>query len=70
MVITMNETKEISQSDQNSLSAGFFGQFGGQFVPPELLQTVQEVDTAWKKFRHDPESVSYTHLTLPTIYSV
>lgn len=62
-MITMNETKEVLQPDQNSLSAGFFGQFGGQFVPPELLQTVQEVDIAWKRFRHDPEfQAEFLHL--------
>ncbi|HZW50055.1 MAG TPA: tryptophan synthase subunit beta [Bacillota bacterium] len=59
----MNETKEALQSDQNALSAGFFGQFGGQFVPPELLQTVQEVDAAWEKARHDPDfQAEFLHL--------
>ena len=59
----MNETKENLQSGQNSLSAGFFGQFGGQFIPPELQPTVEEVDLAWQKFRHDPEfQAEFLHL--------
>ena len=31
---------------------------------------VNDIDTSLRKWIHDPAAVSYTHLTLPTIYSV
>ena len=35
-----------------------------------LSQVRNEVDTRMKQLKQQAESVSYTHLTLPTIYSV
>ena len=44
------------------------------FIKPEFIETVlplyRELISATKKEPHCIASVSYTHLTLPTIYSV
>lgn len=34
---------------------GFFGQYGGQFVPPELKIALDEVATEYEKAKNDPE---------------
>lgn len=34
---------------------GYYGQFGGRFVPPELDKVLDEVKEAFEKFREDPE---------------
>ncbi len=36
-------------------SDGFFGEFGGRFVPPELEQPLQAVADAFMHYRHDPD---------------
>ena len=33
---------------------GFFGQYGGQFVPPQLLKVLEEVTIAYKQAKNDP----------------
>lgn len=34
---------------------GFFGEFGGQEIPPQLKQIMDEIDTAYEEIRHTPE---------------
>ncbi|MDP9193926.1 MAG: tryptophan synthase subunit beta [Acidobacteriota bacterium] len=34
---------------------GFFGQFGGRFVPETLMAALDEFESAYKKLKHDPE---------------
>jgi len=34
---------------------GFFGKYGGQFVPPELKEALQDVVVAYKEAKNDPE---------------
>lgn len=34
---------------------GFYGEFGGRFVPPELERVLDEVKDAFHKYREDPE---------------
>ncbi|NLJ40624.1 MAG: tryptophan synthase subunit beta [Clostridiales bacterium] len=34
---------------------GFYGEFGGRFVPPELDGVLEEVKEAFEKYRNDPE---------------
>ena len=49
---------------------GFFGDYGGKFVPETLMYALKELDETYSKLKNDPKSVSYTHLTLPTILLV
>jgi len=44
----------MSETNKDAARVGFFGDFGGQFVPPVLLQTVQEVAAAWEEAKNDP----------------
>ncbi|HZJ83166.1 MAG TPA: tryptophan synthase subunit beta [Clostridia bacterium] len=37
---------------------GFYGEFGGRFVPPELDKVLEEVKDAFNRFRKDPEFLS------------
>lgn len=34
---------------------GFFGRFGGRFVPETLMTAVLELDAAYRKYKHDPQ---------------
>ena len=34
---------------------GYFGEFGGRFVPPELDKVLDEVKEAFEKYRNDPQ---------------
>ncbi|MCK5915305.1 MAG: tryptophan synthase subunit beta [Deltaproteobacteria bacterium] len=34
---------------------GYFGDFGGRFVPETLIAALNELNDAWLKFRHDPD---------------
>lgn len=35
--------------------AGFFGEFGGQIIPPELKAIMDEIDQAYEEIRQMPE---------------
>ena len=35
--------------------AGFFGNFGGQFIPPHLKEAMDEINQAYEAIRHTPE---------------
>lgn len=34
---------------------GFFGQYGGQFIPPHLKQAMDDINIAYEEIRHKPE---------------
>ena len=34
---------------------GFFGQYGGQFIPPHLKAAMDDINSAYEKIRHTPE---------------
>lgn len=34
---------------------GYYGEYGGQFVPPTLKQALDEIAVAFNKYKHDPE---------------
>jgi tryptophan synthase beta chain len=36
-------------------SLGRFGRFGGKYVPETLMPALSELETAYQKYRHDPE---------------
>ncbi|HEX2953616.1 MAG TPA: tryptophan synthase subunit beta [Bacillota bacterium] len=36
-------------------SNGFFGQYGGRFVPPDLVNVLEEVKEAFYKYKDDPD---------------
>ena len=51
----------------NNIPAGAFRGFGG---PQAIFMAEMQVDALAEALQMDPIAVSYTHLTLPTIYSV
>ncbi|MBD0076846.1 hypothetical protein IAF28_19995, partial [Acinetobacter baumannii] len=34
---------------------GFFGEYGGQFIPPHLKEAMDEIHVAYEEIRHTPE---------------
>ncbi len=36
-------------------AAGYFGEYGGQLIPPELKQVMDEIDHAYEEIRQQPE---------------
>ena len=34
---------------------GFFGQYGGQFIPPDLKQAMDDINVAYEHIRHTAE---------------
>ena len=51
---------------------GYFGQFGGRFVPETLMPALEELETAYEKAKHDPsfwaefDSLSHDYSGRPT----
>ena len=39
------------------MSAGRFGEFGGQYVPETLMNAVHELEEAYEHYKNDPEFV-------------
>lgn len=37
---------------------GYFGEYGGSFIPPELQQIMNDIDAAYREIRQDPEFLS------------
>ncbi|MCK5681917.1 tryptophan synthase subunit beta, partial [bacterium] len=44
------ESEKQRTPDEN----GYFGDYGGRFVPETLIVALNELDDAWSKFRNDP----------------
>jgi Tryptophan synthase beta chain len=34
---------------------GFFGEYGGQFIPPDLKQAMDDINVAYEQIRHTEE---------------
>src|SRR6056297_344847 len=47
----MTTTAKITVPDNK----GFFGEYGGSFIPPELQKIIDEITEAYGKFRNDPD---------------
>lgn len=47
----MNLYKSILPVDEK----GFYGEFGGSFVPPELQKNIDELQEAYLRYVDDPE---------------
>jgi len=62
----MKEYKQLPDS------RGYFGQFGGRFVPETLMPALDELETAYEKAKHDPsfwaefDSLSHDYSGRPT----
>lgn len=41
-----------------------FGQFGGQFLPPEILESIKEVEIAYEKYKNDTAFIEEFHRLL------
>jgi len=52
----MNDQNQPNVNYQTAPNAdGFFGEYGGQFVPPQLKTALEEVTTAYEQAKNDPE---------------
>lgn len=40
-----------------AMETGYYGEFGGQFVPPALKEALDEIAVAFKKYKDDPEFI-------------
>src|SRR4030066_918552 len=62
----MKENKQLPDSH------GYFGQFGGRFVPETLMPALDELETAYEKAKRDPsfwaefDSLSHDYTGRPT----
>lgn len=56
MTSTTNTSPDTAQSVSDKLpdTNGYFGEYGGRLVPPELTSVLQEVTTAYEAARKDP----------------
>ena len=62
----------MTRNKQLPDSRGYFGQFGGRFVPETLMPALDELETAYKKAKRDPsfwagfDSLSHDYSGRPT----
>ena len=42
---------------QQKVDTGYFGQYGGRFVPETLIHALEELEEAYERYRDDPEFV-------------
>ncbi|APH03910.1 tryptophan synthase subunit beta [Bacillus weihaiensis] len=47
--------------EKNTLEKGYFGEFGGSFVPPDLKNVLDILDENFEKYKNDPEFVKEFH---------
>ncbi len=47
--------KRTDQQNKTPDNNGFFGDYGGRFVPPAMVSVLQEVESAYLSAREDPE---------------
>ncbi len=45
-------------------AAGFFGEYGGQYVPEQLIPILNELANAFEKYRNDPQFIEEFHYYL------
>ena len=51
----------MQQTTGTKEETGFFGRFGGQFVPETLMRAVKELETAYAEAKSDPEFQEHYH---------
>jgi tryptophan synthase beta chain len=55
--------RAVPESTLNNGSAGYFGQFGGRYVPEALLPALAELDQAYREAKADPAfEAEFSHL--------
>ena len=52
--IRTRKTIDYKEEDEN-MSKGRFGNYGGQYIPETLMNAVQELEEAYEKYSRDPE---------------
>lgn len=52
---TQNTNLSTPQTHQQPDILGRFGQFGGKYVPETLMPALSELETAYEKYRNDPD---------------
>lgn len=53
------ETSRVEASEK-----GYFGEFGGSFIPPQLQEVLDRLDEAFNQYKDDPEFVEEYHYYL------
>lgn len=56
--------KRMSQTSEALNKEGYFGEFGGSFVPPELQEVLDYLSEQFYKFKDDPEFLEELHYYL------
>lgn len=51
----------VQQTEETKEKTGFFGRFGGQFVPETLMRAVKELEAAYLEAKGDPEFQAEFH---------
>src|SRR5690606_38547613 len=44
-----------------SVRAGYFGEYGGRFIPETLIPAVEELTSAYEEAKEDPEFIAQFH---------
>jgi tryptophan synthase beta chain len=61
--VTQQRTGPVPEPVASSGSDGYFGQFGGRYVPEALLPALEELDRAYSDAKADPAfAAEFTHL--------
>src|SRR3981081_1648994 len=47
-------SKRPSPAGRGRKLTGYFGEFGGRFAPETLMAPLEELETAWNRWRRDP----------------
>ncbi len=55
MTGSIEETTTTTTTTETTNQRGYFGEFGGSFVPPQLQQALDELDQAFLKYKDDPD---------------
>ena len=42
---------------QQKVDTGYFGQYGGRYVPETLIHALEELEEAYERYRDDPEFI-------------
>ncbi len=53
--ISLVKDDSMQNMKETKVEAGFFGRFGGQFVPETLMKAVKELEAAYAEAKEDPE---------------
>ncbi len=58
MSTLLQKSLEKTSSYKTSVNQGYYGEFGGIFVPPMLEKPLQELAEAFDKYKNDPEFIA------------